>query len=118
MGKGAGGNGRTTRVMTFEQFALSRGAGREEIGEAGLHRLNSSVSGAARQRATAKLAQQVTEWGARREGARQEYERLTRQGSIRAPTRIESLRTAARGHPDLVATQAARRLLAKQGVNW
>jgi len=80
MGKGAGGNGRTTRAI--------------------------------------KLAQQGAKWGTSREEAAREYERMARQGRIRAPTRMESLRTAARGHPDLAATQAARRLLAKQGINW
>lgn len=53
-----------------------------------------------------------------RESARDEYKRLVDRGVIRDKTPLERRLTAAHGHPDNQATQAARRLLEKQGIDW
>lgn len=39
-------------------------------------------------------------------------------GKIRNKTAIEQSLTTAHGHPDLESTQAARRILAKKGIDW
>lgn len=53
-----------------------------------------------------------------RDKARKEYKSLVERGVIRDKTPIERRLTAANGHPDNKATQAARRLLEKQGIDW
>ena len=61
-------------------------------------------------RGKAKFDQEVS--------ARDEYKRLVDRGVIRDKTPLERRLTAAHGHPDNQATQAARRLLEKQGIDW
>lgn len=53
-----------------------------------------------------------------RDEARAEYRRLVNQGTIRDKTPLERRLTSAHGHPDNQSTQAARRLLEKQGIDW
>lgn len=53
-----------------------------------------------------------------REWLRAEYELQVAAGLIIAPSKIERLLKAASGHPDNPATQAARRLLEKYGVDY
>lgn len=48
-----------------------------------------------------------------------EYNRLVNCGEIIPKTSIEkTIETAKYGHPDNTATQAARRLCAKRGIDW
>lgn len=58
------------------------------------------------------------EYQAKRAAAKQEYKNLVAQGKLRDKTRIEKLLTKAQGHEDNPSVQAARRLLAKRGINW
>ena len=53
----------------------------------------------------------------KRDVARTEYNKLVEDGSIKKPTRIESLIKTANGHPDNQATIAARRVLEKRGID-
>ena len=46
------------------------------------------------------------------------YRELLAAGRVRPPTRTERLIARANGHEDNDATQAARRLLAKMGIDW
>ena len=48
----------------------------------------------------------------------QEYNDLVSAGKIIQPTKIEQLLKTASGNEDNPATQAARRLLTKRGVDW
>ena len=48
----------------------------------------------------------------------QEYKKLVETGVLRDKTKIERQITIAQGHEDLESTQAARRLLAKRGIDW
>ena len=50
--------------------------------------------------------------------ARQDYKTLVDAGKLRNKTPLERRLTTAHGHPDNSATQAARRLLEKQGIDW
>lgn len=47
-----------------------------------------------------------------------EYNNKVDRGELRPLTSIERWLRTARGHEDLQATHAARRLLAKCGINW
>lgn len=54
----------------------------------------------------------------KRQQAKAEYKKLIESGKIRDKTSIEKRITTAHGHPDNSSTQAARRLLEKQGIDW
>ena len=58
------------------------------------------------------------EYQAKRTAAKEEYKTLCEEGVMRPPSPLERRLMIANGHPDNRATQAARRLLAKQGINW
>ena len=47
-----------------------------------------------------------------------EYKDLCNTGAIRPPSSLERRLKIAHGHPDNQATQAARRILYKQGIDW
>lgn len=57
-------------------------------------------------------------YDAERAQAKQDYKTLIDAGKIRDKTSMERRLTAAHGHPDNSATQAARRMLEKQGIDW
>lgn len=118
MAKGSGGVRDSSRVQTFEQFASSRGASRLDFGDSALHRGSNTQSAAARRRNIAGQARKDAGLAATRESLRSQYDKLTASGRIRAPTNTETLIRSARGHSDLETTQAARRILAKRGVNF
>jgi hypothetical protein len=48
----------------------------------------------------------------------EEYTKLVEGEVLRPPTRIERLIRTANGHPNKEATQAARGLLDKSGIDW
>jgi hypothetical protein len=58
------------------------------------------------------------EYQKKRQEAKEEYHHLCESGKIRPETNLERRLKAANGHPDNASTQAARRLLAKQGIDW
>ena len=62
-------------------------------------------------RAEAKYQQKRAE-------AKAEYASLVEKGVIRPETPLEARIRTAHGHEDLAATHAARRLLAKKGIDW
>lgn len=54
----------------------------------------------------------------RRAAAIREFNELVEKGEIIKPSRIEELLRTAQGHDDNEQVQAARRLLAKRGIDW
>ncbi len=54
----------------------------------------------------------------KRNAAIAEYHDLVERGEIAPLTKTEQLIRKANGHPDLAATQAARRVCAKRGIDW
>lgn len=58
------------------------------------------------------------EYSALRKAAIAEYQQLVAEGKIREPSRVEVLMKTANGHEDNPATHAARRVLAKRGIDW
>lgn len=66
-----------------------------------------------RERQTAEAEYQNT-----RNAAKDKYQQLVNSGVLRDKTPVEKRLTAAHGNPDNESTQAARRLLKKQGIDW
>ena len=60
----------------------------------------------------------ANDYADRRYSAEREYWELVEKGEIVIPTQIETLIRTAHGHEDNTATQAARRVLAKRGIDW
>jgi hypothetical protein len=99
------------KVISFEQFASSRGASRQDIGEAALHMSSHHKS----QNTQARKDGQLIE---KRDQLRLEFEKLVESGEVREPTRTEILIQRANGNQEILANQAARRLLIKRGISW
>ena len=49
---------------------------------------------------------------------RKQYNQEIELGAIRPSTRNERLIETAKGHPDNLSVQAARRILEKNGISW
>lgn len=60
----------------------------------------------------------INEYHEKRKEAIIEYNQLVKEGKIRPLTAIEASLEQANGHPDNSATHAARRMLAKRGIDW
>lgn len=58
------------------------------------------------------------EYSAKRSAAIMEYRQLVAEGKIQEPSRVDILLRTANGHEDNPATHAARRALAKRGIDW
>lgn len=97
--------------MTFEQFAAKRGYGTASRPTASHIRSTKNMSDIALRRAQKQHLVTLYKWEAKRNALRAEYSSL----KISPPSRIQRLRWAADGHPDLFSTQIARKLLAKIG---
>lgn len=61
---------------------------------------------------------EINDYHENRKAAIKEYEHLVSQGKIRSQTEIEKRMEIANGHSDNEFTLAARRMLAKQGIDW
>jgi len=64
------------------------------------------------------LAERNAELAKRRSELWEEYQRLVAEGKVRPPSRIEELLVIANGNEDKAQTHAARRVLAKRGIDW
>lgn len=106
--------------MTESEFMALRGVGDAMSGYTVDKLRGNRALGTYRGRA--RFDKEVSEAGASyqqaREAARAEYKRLVDSGAIRDKTPLERRLTTAHGHPDNESTQAARRLLEKQGIDW
>ncbi len=103
--------------MTEEQYLSRNGAGFMNGSEPALHRQpNKAVN--AQKNDVKRTMQSMDENNARRATLRQEYQQKVASGEITAPTRNELLIEKANGLPELESTQAAQRLLTKQGIEW
>lgn len=69
-------------------------------------------------RFNAAVLQANADYQQERDNARSEYRQLVAAGKIRDKTPVEKRLTTAHGNPNSTATQAARRMLAKQGIDW
>lgn len=108
----------TPQVIDFETFAAMRGAGFADFGDAGAHSPAGHMPKSNWRRVMRTLAEHNADMAQRRSELQEEYQHLVAEGKIRPPTRIERLIEAANGHEDRTQTHAARRVLAKRGIDW
>jgi len=108
----------TPQVIDFETFATQHGASRLGYCHDGAVSPAGHMPKSNWRRLMQALAERNAELAQRRAELREEYQRLVAEGKVRPPTRIEQLIEAANGHEDRAQTHAARRLLAKRGIDW
>ena len=106
------------QVIDFETFATMRGASFADYGDAGAHSPAGHMPKSNWRRLMQALAESNAELAQRRSELREEYQRLVAEGKVRPPSRIEELLVIANGHEDRAQTHAARRVLAKRGIDW
>ncbi len=108
----------TPQVIDFETFATRHGASRLDYCEDGAASPAGHMPKSNWRRLMQALAESNAELAQRRSELWEEYQRLVAEGKVRPPTRIEQLIEAANGHEDRAQTHAARRVLAKRGIDW
>jgi len=106
------------QVIDFETFATRHGASRLDYCEDGAVSPAGHMPKANWRRKMRTLAERNAELAQRRSELWEEYQRLVAEGKVRPPSRIEELLVIANGHEDRAQTHAARRLLAKRGIDW
>ncbi|HWV63176.1 MAG TPA: hypothetical protein VN019_06090 [Oxalicibacterium sp.] len=105
-------------VMTEEQYLARNGAGRQEYGEAALHRSSERKSENTHRQQVDAQAAKDSELTARRAALRDEYHAKVASGEIRPPNAKEETIERANADPALESTQAARRIADKRGWEW
>ena len=103
-------------VMTEEEYLSANGAPFMDGAEPALHKNIKDDKN--KQKNIKRVSEEMRKNNDRREELRKEYAEKVANGEIRQPSRTEQLVATAKGHEDNEATQAARRLLAKRGVDW
>lgn len=104
------------KTMTEEDYLASKGYGLAALGDPAMHAYHRRPSKAQKKRLEEMLGMKLNKWQKNRDKLREEYREKVKNGEIRPPTRIERLMQRAKGHPDKSSTQAARRILRKQGL--
>ena len=106
------------QVIDFETFATQHGASRLDYCHDGAVSPAGHMPKSNWRRLMRTLAEHNADLAQRRSELWEEYQRLVAEGKVRQPTRIEQLIEAANGHEDRAQTHAARRVLAKRGIDW
>jgi hypothetical protein len=107
---------RNIPVITEEEYLSMNGAPFMSGSEPALHM--NIQDDANKKKNIGRVMGDMKENNERREKLRKEYAEKVAKGEIRPPSRTELLIATAQGHPDNESTQAARRLLERQGINW
>lgn len=110
-------NSKETPKLTEEQYLSQNRAGFMDGAEPALHQ-NKIRTKRGQSNVVEGVMDNMGNNNIRRQELRQEYQQKVSTGDIAQPTRIEQLVEKANGLPELQSTQAARRLLDKQGVSW
>lgn len=108
----------STQAIDFEAFAAMRGASRLDYCEDGAASPAGHMPKRNWWRQMRAIAERNAELAKRRSELWEEYQRLVAEGKVRPPSRIEVLLAIANGHDDKPQTHAARRALAKRGIDW
>ena len=106
------------QVIDFETFATMHGASRLDYCEDGAVSPAGHMPKSNWRRVMQTVADRNAELAQRRDDLWEEYRRLVAEGKVRPPSRIERLLEVANGHEDKAQTHAARRVLAKRGIDW
>lgn len=108
------------RVMSEQQYLNSKGVGsvvsdymmdKTVVRKSAYHQRQD-------ERSRKALKQNQDLYYSKRNQARREYQRLVSSGKVRAPTQAEKTWNTAHGLSENRSVQAARRVLAKHGVDW
>lgn len=107
------------KVQSLDEYLGERGL-RPSVSDYNLDKVRIPHAETLRQRKLreAAAAEAQRSYEDKRAAATKEYNALLESGRVRAPTRIEVLLKTARGNPDNLSVQAARRALEKRGINW
>lgn len=107
--------------MTEDEFlglkglgSVASGIGIDRYAGANMYHLTNNQ----RRKTLQEINSQNDTYYANRAKAKEEYKSLVEQGKIVPKTTVEKIITSAHGHPDLQATQAARRMAKKKGIDW
>ena|SRR5690606_4566210 len=106
------------QVIDFETFATLRGASRLNYCEDGAISPAGHMPKRNWRRVMRTVAERNADLAKRRSELWEEYQRLVAESKVRPPSRIEELLVIANGHEDKAQTHAARRVLAKRGIDW
>lgn len=104
--------------LTFEQFAAINRAGRQLIGDAGLHRSSERKSAATHRRQVLAQAREDAALIVRRARLRDIYAQLLAERKVREPSARQQTIARARGVDDADSVQAARRICERRGWDW
>jgi hypothetical protein len=107
--------------MTEDEFLSLRGVG-DAVSGIGMDRYAGAnmfhLSNKQRAKALSEISEQSNQYYEVRAKAKEEYKSLVSAGVIVPKTTEEQIITQAHGNPDLEATQAARRMAKKHGIDW
>ncbi len=110
-----------SNAITLDEFYALRGVpdaasgvGIDRYAGANMTRMSANQ----RQETLNEMNKQNDDYYKKRQEAREEYQRLVKEGKIRDKTPIEKMLTKANGNPDNPSTQAARRMATKRGYDW
>ena len=106
------------KTMSEEHYLAINGASRQDIGESALHKNRGKMSDKAWHKIVLAQADKDHDLIIRRGKLRKEYQEKITTGEIKAPTAVEQLKATATGLPELLAVQAARRILERKGIDW
>lgn len=113
------GNSKSPKVMSEETYLGERGLA-FIVDDYMLDKMRLPHGETQRQqkRRESESIRSSNEYHKKRQAAIAEYQAAVAKGEIRPLTTIERAIITARGHEDNAATQAARRILAKRGIDW
>ena len=77
-----------------------------------------TITSRGRKRFDQETKNAIENYHEKRNKAIADYNRLVNEGKVKQPTSLQKHYKIAQGHPDLKATQAARRILKKKGYDW
>jgi hypothetical protein len=107
----------TPKYRDFEHYAGERGLGFLSFAEPALDRQPGATVKQIKRHAK-NTWERGKDWQDKRNALRDEYAKKLSEGKIVEMSRFERLKDTANSNPDNEATQAARRVLEKQGITW
>ncbi len=107
------------QVMDLDEFYAINGVG-SAFADTSLDtcRFPNGISKSAHRNMMKHTETKADEYYNKRAEIRAQYQALVDNGQIRPHTNIERTIRTAKGNPELMSVQAARRMCAKRGINW
>ena len=103
-------------VITEEDYLAINGASRQDFGDSALHKNKGNNSDKQWSKLVDAQAEKDRKLMEKRQELREEFQEKVENGELREPTRLERLVSTANGPYDTEARQAARAVLAKNGM--